>query len=293
MAKLILDFYKPRESDKRSETENQIFDLVKKHDRHVIEDAIKNSDDWNLLYNLKSERGNILASCDIRPEDECLEIGSECGAITEALLTYSKHVDCVEISKSKSEINYERNIEQNDLNIYVGDFSSIYPSLNKKYDKIFIVGTLTFASAYVKDENPYMSLLKMAKDLLKEDGHVFVAIDNKYGMKYFNGAKDEQSSRPFNSIVGGNNFSSVQLREMFKEAGFNDVYFYYPLPDYKFANIIFSEDYLPEKGMIKNTAHSLDKERTIIFSEDKALSEAASSGTFELLTNSFLIRGGR
>ena len=176
MAKLILDFYKPQESDIRNNIEELIFGLVKKHNQNELDKAVEQSTDWNLLYHLKSERGNILTACDIKSSDECLEIGSECGALSEAILSYSEHLDCVELSKSKSEINYERNINHNDLNIYACDFSSLYPSLNKKYDKIFIVGSLAYAPMYVKGKNPCMSLLKMFRELLKEDGHIFIAI---------------------------------------------------------------------------------------------------------------------
>ena len=144
---------------------------------------------------------------------------------------------------------------------------------------------------------PSMDMLALAKSLLKPNGLLFIAIENKYGMKYFNGAREDDTGRVFESIEGykvGENktFSSVQLRKMLSEAGFESVYFYYPLPDYKFANIIYSEDYLPAVDGITNIGHSMNYDRTIIFDEDKALSEAAQSGVFEIFANSFLIKAG-
>ena len=297
MAKLILDYC----TDKSLIVDNELNDLlkiVKKHDEELIEKTIRESHDYPVLFNLKKERGNILIPCAVSKNDDCLEVGSECGAITVSLVNASKFLDCIELSKQKSEINYERNFDRNNLNIYVGDFSSVASELAKKYDKIFLLGALKQASMYMPNsESPFMDMLALAKSLLKPNGQLFIAIENKYGMKYFNGAREDDTGNVFESIEGYKasdvkTFSSVQLRKMLSESGFESVYFYYPLPDYKFANMIYSEDYLPMMDGVANVGHSMDYDRTIIFDEDKALMEASQAGVFEVFANSFLIKAG-
>lgn len=297
MAKLILD-YCLNNNIVASNEETKLFELVKKHDKNVIEEALRESNDWNILYNLAPQRGNVLVPCAISKDDTCLEVGAECGALSSCILRYTKNLDCIELSKTKSEINYERNISHENLNIFVGNFQHISPKLAKKYDKIFFVGSFALAPLYMPESaNPFINMLLEAKKLLKKDGEIFIAIENKYGMKYFNGAKEDHTGKAFESIEGYQSkdyktFSNVQLRNMLKEVGLTDICFYYPLPDYKFANVIYSENYLPQIDGVTNVGHSLDRERAIIFNEDKALGEAASSEMFEVFANSFLVKAG-
>lgn len=298
MANLILDYYQNQKENITSKQE-EIFALVKKHDNKLISDYLEKSNDYEVLYHLASQRGNIFVPCLISKNDQCLEIGSECGALSASILRYTENLDSIEVSKYQSEINLERNKEHDSFNIYVGDFEHISPKLNKKYDKIFIIGSLAKASLYCPhSDNPYVDLLNGAKKLLKDNGELFIAIENKYGMKYFNGAKEDHTGHIFESIEGYNTneyrtFSSIQLRKMLSEVGFKNIYFYYPLPDYKFSNVIYSEDYLPKLDGIANVGHSLDRDRAVIFNEDKALCEAADSDMFEIFANSFLIKVGK
>ncbi len=298
MAKIIYDYYNGIDLYSDGEIENKIYDIVKKHDAKYIEEMIEKSNDWAILYHLSKNRQNILIPCDIKKEDYCLEIGSGCGAITEGILKYSENVDAIELSKKRSLINYERNICHDNLNIYVGNFVDIEKNLEKKYDKIFLIGVLEYSSLYIKNsDNPFLDLLKIVKNHLKEDGNLYIAIENKYGMKYFSGAREDHTGNFFESIEGYDNntaktFSNISLRKLLKKANYKNIYFYYPLPDYKFPNEIYSEDYLPKNNSLINLGHSLDRNRSIIFNETKALNEAAKSDHFETFANSFLIKAG-
>ena len=296
MAELILDYFNGQDPFENHRDEKTILSLVQTHDEENISSFLERNSNWVFLYHLKRERENLLSVVNFDKNDSVLEIGAQCGALSSAIVNKVKELDCVELSKTHSEINFERNKDKDSLRIFIGDFSTVCPHLNKKYDKIFLVGSLAYASVYVKGEDPQFEILKLCKSLLKDNGEIYVAIENKYGMKYFNGAKEDHTKNTFESIEGYQadnykTFSNAQLRNLMKNAGFSEVFFYYPLPDYKFANVIFSEEYLPGDGMIKNTAHDLETGRTIIFSEDKALTEAASSDMFEVFANSYFIRG--
>lgn len=295
MAKLILD-YASNKSLLVEKNYDAVLDIVKNH--KDIDKAIKDSKDYLTLFNLSETRTNILDPIGISEDDVCLEIGSECGAITSGILKHTNHLDCIEISKQKSEINFERNSNSKELNIYVGDLEKIPANLSKKYSKILLIGSFKHARDYLPNsENPYADMLRIAKSLLTKDGSLFIAIENKYGMKYFSGAKEDDTGNAFESIVGYKTsdlktFSCFELREMIKRAGFSKCYFYYPFPDYKFPNIIFSEDFLPDNGSLVNVGHSLDQDRAVLFNEDEALLEASKSKVLEVFSNSFLIKVG-
>ena len=293
MAKLNLDYYSGEDLYSDGIIEDELLQIVKTKSKDEIFELLSSDNRWPILYHLSPIRGSILLPCDIHDNDECLEVGSGCGAITESLCMYSKHVTCVDLSKRRCEINYERNKHVNDLTIYAANFNDM--KFEKKYDKIFLIGVLEYAKLYFPNEkNPFIYFLNKLKSLLKNNGELFIAIENKYGMKYFSGAAEDHTAVYFNSIEGYDNnhvetFSKKQLISMFNEVGFN-YYFYYPLPDYKMPIEIFSQDYLPRVGQISNLGHSFDRDRYALFNETKAMNEAIKSNEFDEFANSFLIK---
>ena len=292
MAKIIID-YCNNVDPYNGEVEKQLFDIIKSHNEEEKDNLLKTSNNYSFLYHLKMERGHIIGIADIKKEDQCLEIGSECGAISEAILRKSDHLDCIDISNKRSEINLERNRDKKGLNIYVGRLQDVAPKLKKKYDKIFIIGILEYASSHINAENPYLEMLKTAKKLLNKDGKIYIAIDNKYGLRYFAGAKDDRTGKAFESIEGyGENirtFSAKTIQNLLKEAGFADFFFYFPFPDFRFPNVIYSERMLPNEESFRDLGHSLNEDRAVLFNEDNAFREASKEGLIEMFTNSFLI----
>ncbi|MGM9969517.1 MAG: hypothetical protein ACI35S_03870 [Anaeroplasma sp.] len=213
---------------------------------------------------------NILSICDLSLTDECLEINSSCGQLTYYLCKKVKHIDSIEAGKNKLYFNKLRN--KNNKNItYLNSLSEIN---NKKYDKIFL--------------NDSIELLSNLKKLLSNKGCLYLSIDNKYGIKYLSGLKNE-SNILFDSLINKNYYSKKEIIRLIKEAGYKNYYFYYPLPDYKYPFLIYSEDFLPSKNSLHNISVKTD-ERFILFNEDEALNQAIENNEFETFTNSFFIK---
>lgn len=239
--------------------------------------------DSKIYYHLASCKTNLLSICDIKLDDDVLEVGSGYGTLTSKLIELANSVDSLDDSKTKCLVNDFRNESEN-LKIYACQFMDFKP--DKKYDKILIIGNL----GYSVDINSY---LEYAKSLLKENGYIFIALENKYGMRYFSGAKMEKDINYFVSIEGKNEkykaLSNLEIRKAIKEVGLN-CYFYYPLPEYQIPEVIYSEDYTPKYGELYNIGRSYDFERYVLFNEDDALNEALKSGHFETFTNSYFIK---
>ena len=282
MSNLILDYNTL--PDSKDDILDDVYESVKQN--NYLE-QIKIDNRYLYQYYLNPNRENILNVCDINNNDYCLEIGAECGAISSGILKKCNHLDSVEISKIKSEINHLKN-NNDDFNIYVGDLERI--NLNKKYDKIFLIGSLELAKLYFPNsDNPYVSMIKKIKSLLNANGILYLAINNKYGMKYFSGASDDLEGTYFNNIEGKKySFSYNELKKLLNENGFKKLYFYYPLPDYKFSEEIYSEDFIPDH-YLNILGHSYDKDRYKLFDEAKAMKEACEKGDFGLFSNSFLV----
>jgi len=74
-----------------------------------------------------------------------------------------------------------------------------------------------------------------------------------------------------------------------KTAGFKDIYFHYPLPDYKLPQQIFSDDFLPDIGQIEGVSPNYDNDRIVFFNEARAYDNIIINRQFPFFANSFLL----
>ena len=243
---LNLDYYSGEDLYCDGEVEDELLEIVKKYNKNDFNNIIYEKGSWEMMYHLSEQRENIVGWFEFNDKTSVLEIGSGCGAITGALAKNSKKVTCIELSKKRSLINGWRNRELNNIEILVGNFQDIEPNINEKYDVVTLIGVLEYAESYISSDNPYVEFLKIAGRHLKDNGKLLVAIENKLGMKYWAGCKEDHVSRYYESIEGYTNSSGVktfgktELEDLFKNAGFINYKFYYPYPDYKFAETIYT-----------------------------------------------------
>lgn len=165
---------------------------------------------------------------------------------------------------------------------------------NKKYDYIYLDGTLENAEKIMKTPNPYTDLINYFHNLLKEDGSLFVAVNNKFGVKYLVGDKSEHCENIYDSIKNkfseGRLFSKNELVNIIKETNFANNRFYYPLPNYELPSVIFTDEYLPYKTNSKLNYNVIyDEDSLIVQDEIELLKLFISEGKFEEFTNSYII----
>ena len=288
--KLNLDFYKGTDVYSDGDVEEKLLYYVKSG--MDIDDILSKENDWAVLYHLSDIRKNILSWYEFDKEKTALEIGSGCGAVTGALCAGCRQVTCVDLSKRRSTINAYHNKEYDNLEIIVGNFEDV--EFTEKYDYVTLIGVLEYSIYYIDSPDPFLSMLKKVKSLLKDDGILFVAIENKYGLKYWAGATEDHTGKMFDGITGYNGvdrvrtFSRDKLEELLKEAGFKENDFYYPVPDYKMPLEIYAEDFLPDKGIINSEAPAYDRERLSLFDEVTASDSLLKDGAYRFFANSFL-----
>lgn len=290
--KLNYDFYLGQDSYSDGVIEDELLDYVKKYDN--IYDILKIDDRWPILYHLSPVRQNIIEWYPFKATDSILEIGSGCGAITGALCRNAKNVVCNDLSKKRSEINAYRNKSYNNLEIVVGNFNDI--KLNKKFNYVTLIGVLEYANYYTNSETPFITFLQNVSKYLEPKGKLLIAIENKFGLKYWNGANEDHTGVIFDGIEGYKNtnskvrtFSKKELSQMMAKAGFNNINFYYPFPDYKFPNQIFSDDYLPQVDDLVSSLKSYDSSRIFMFDENVVYKEIIMEDKFDFYSNSFFI----
>ena len=276
--------------------ENELLHIAKNHAPAEFPALIEERGSWPVLYHLSSQRENIVNWLPITKDMKVLEIGAGCGAITGALAAKAGSVTCVDLSKKRSLINAHRHEDCDNITIKVGNFKDIEPSLEKDYDCALLIGVLEYGASYIGGEKPFETFLKtIRKHVKKATGTIIVAIENRYGMKYWAGCREDHNGEFFSGIEGypeespATTFSRKQLEKICKSAGERKVSFYYPYPDYKFMTTLFSDDRLPMKGELTNNDRNFDRNRMKLFDEGKVFDGIIEEKMFPFYSNSYLL----
>lgn len=260
-----------------------------------FEEIIQNNCKWPILYHFSPARENIVEWLPIGRNESVLEIGAGCGAVLGILASKAEKLTCIELSKRRSRINAYRHKTLENMEIRVGNFIDVYKNVDEKYDYVTLIGVLEYAESYVGGAEAAKDLLKMAGELLKPEGKIIVAIENKYGLKYWAGCKEDHIGEFYKSLEGYGSEDGVktyarqELEQIAGDCGFEKADFYYPYPDYKFPTTIYSDSYLPRTGELSNNIRNFDMDRIINFDETKVFDNIVRDGLFPVFSNSFLV----
>lgn len=275
--------------------ENTLLDIVKKHEKHEYSEIIKNSASWPILYHLSELRGNIVKWIPMDKNAKVLEVGSGCGAITGTLAEKAGSVTCVDLSKKRSYINAYRNKDRDNVFIHVGNFKDIEPTLENDYDYVMLIGVFEYGQAYIGGEQPYEEFMRILLRHLKPGGRLIIAIENKFGLKYWAGCREDHLATFFSGLEGYKEggvvrtFTRTGLEKIMKNAGVSDYHFYYPYPDYKFMHTLYSDRSLPEKGELNLNQRNYDRDRLQLFDEEAVFDSILEDNEFALFSNSYLV----
>lgn len=297
IGKVILDLSKYPGEDFYCDgaVEDEILDIVRNNAEHEYGRIIEEKKDWPILYHLSPLRENIVEWMPIEKGAKILEVGSGCGAITGALAKKAGELTCVDLSKKRSLINAYRHSECDNVTIHVGNFKDIEPDLDLDYDYVCLIGVFEYGQSYIGGETPYEDFLKTLMKHLKKTGRLIIAIENKYGLKYFAGCKEDHLGTYFSSIEnyadggGVRTFGRKGLERIFKNVGVENYHFYYPYPDYKFMTTVYSDAYLPGKGELSNNFRNFDRDRMLLFDEKNAFDGILEEGMFDFFSNSYFV----
>lgn len=297
IGKVALDdtFYPGQDLYSDGPIEDELLEIVSTYPEDQYNQVIGEKKDWAILYHLSHVRWNIVEWLPVTKEQTVLEVGPGCGAITGILSDKAKKVTCIELSKKRSTINATRNRNRDNIEILLGNFQDVEESLTETYDWITLIGVFEYGQGYIDSENPYVDFLKRIKRHLKPGGRIVLAIENRLGLKYFAGCTEDHTGHFFEGIEGYpdpvhvRTFSRPELERLFDEAGLDQQKFYYPYPDYKLPTAIYSDEYLPRVGELRDNRKNFDRERYLLFDESKAFDSIIKDGLFPIFSNSYLV----
>ncbi len=293
--KLDYSLYPGEDYYSDGDVEDELLEIVSNHNEEEFDEIIRSKRSWPITYHLSMQRQNIVGCISFNEDMSVLEIGAGCGAITGAIADKVKTVTCIDLSKRRSLINANRNKKYSNINIKVGNFKDVEPTLTEKYDYVTLIGVLEYAQLYIGTEDSFVDFLKVIGKHLKEDGKIIIAIENKFGLKYWAGCQEDHIGDFYVGIEGYRHdsliktFTKKELEQIFSNAGYDNYRFYYPYPDYKFPDTIYSDQYLPKKGELSRNIKNMDKSRLITFDESKVFDSIIDENLFPQFSNSFLV----
>ena len=257
-------------------------------------DLLLSSNRYPFLYHLSEERGFVTEVMGLDKNSSVLEIGAECGAVTGALLRRAGTVDCICSHERHATINALRNLSCS-YSIYVGPIETL--EIEKKYDVVTLIGSLSYASRYSQSGQPFSALLHFAVDHLAPGGRLYIATENTIGMKFLAGAAYDYRAEAFTNLQYPSystesspyrTFTKSQLIAMLAREGLDANYFYYPYPDYKFPALLYSDDMYMEPSFV-NPGKEFQFRRFSFFNESMAYIILNGTEEIKTLANSFLV----
>lgn len=213
----------------------------------------------------------------------------------------------VNLLKFKKNIISWYPIEAKDTVLQIGEDEEIHQELLRKTSNVVVIEkidefemkanfdyvTLIGNFEKVSTEKEIVDLIAFAKSCLTRDGRILIAMKNKFGMKYWTGEKESENSEIFGNIVSKkeNIFGIAKIKSILDNLKLK-YKFYYPLPDYKTANVIFTDEYLPTNDSIdaRDLTYCKDGE-LLVFSEREAYKQLLNEdkNQFPFFANSFFI----
>ena len=293
--KLNLTHYPGEDYYCDGDVEEELLDITRNYSVVEYQRIIEERKSWPILYHLSAQRENIVEWLPITGDMKVLEVGSGCGAITGALARKAGEVVCIDLSRKRSRINAYRHMDADNVTIHVGNFQDIEPDLPCDFDYICLIGVFEYGQAYIQSETPYEDFLKIIKKHVKEHGHIAIAIENKFGLKYWAGCREDHLGTYFSGLEnypdGGvvRTFTADGLRRIAEKCGYRKAQMYYPYPDYKFMTCLYSDGRLPQEGELSSNLRNFDRDRLQLFDEKKVFDAIIQEKQFPLFSNSYMM----
>lgn len=301
IGKVVLDdtYYPGEDLYSDGAVEDEMLEIARTYPENQWNHVISERKSWPVLYHFSHIRENIISWLPFTGEENVLEIGSGCGAVTGALCKKAKKVTCIELSKKRSQINAWRHKKFGNLTILMGNFQEIERSLTEKYDYITLIGVFEYGENYIASDTPFVDFLETVAAHLKPGGKIVLAIENRFGLKYWAGCTEDHFGTLFEGLEGYpttkgvKTFTKKELSAILEKAGGLKASWYYPFPDYKLPMTIYSDRRLPLKGEMNRTETNFDRLRLQLFQESPVYDSLLANDLFPEFCNSFLLLIGK
>lgn len=285
-----------RFSEEDRYTQRIIKTIIESNCSRDYSDVLSKTKNWWVFYHLSDMRKSLLNWYDFDKNGNVLEVGGEFGALTEVFCERCKYVTVTESSLLRAEALCERYRDFENLTVYAGEIEDMQvTSWYSAFDYIILNHVLETKGYGYSEPGPYIDFMKSIAKYLKPDGKILVTVENRYGIRNFCGAREIHTGKPFDGInrypngSRGYSFQRQELISILKEAGIKEYKFYYPLPDSRLPQLIYSDNYM-EKGNISERLSFYDTEKDTLLAVERCLYEdILDNQSLPFLANAFLV----
>lgn len=269
--KLNLEYYKEECDNKKIPEEyEEIMEKIESSETNNFSKTLGNKAKIKNILALSDIRENILNWYNFKEEASILELNAHYGEITGMLSKRVQTIVAIEENRKCASIIEKRHKDKRNLEIIVGNFENV--NLQEKFDYIVIIGM----------EEKIEKAIQYSKKHLKENGKMLIAVNNKFGVRAWITTKEEEK-------VIYNDNTTITKNKLEKILEGMNLEFYYPLPNYKMPNIIYTKKYMPTPSNIYRDITY--KDENVNFKEVEAYKKIIENNPkdFEYFANSFLV----
>jgi len=211
--------------------------------------------DFNIFFNSDERKAVWKYLLPVSAESRVLDYGSGFGNISSSLSRVFKEVVSMEPTFERLrmwQIRANQTGVKNASFVCYGGDSPRLPFKDRYFDLVVLNGVLEWIPESVREGNPrdvQLRALKEIRRVLKEDGVLYIGIENRLALQYFLGSPDHHAGLKFatllprwmaniySGLVKGKpyrvyTYSWWGYKKILKQAGFNQVGIYWPHPDY-------------------------------------------------------------
>ncbi len=221
-----------------SRTERRLLRIVRAHNDHDCDREALRRHDRELAPHLCRERRNCLQWLAIHSTDAVLEVGAGAGALTGGLADRAASVTAVEASEALAFVNAVRQRNRPNVEIHGGPPGAALGRLDgRAFDLVILTDVLHGAALHTGPAaDPAVELLRRLRGLLKPGGRIVLlqTLGSGPARQPVNGEPEPWLARD-------------GLSQLAHRTGLDTGLFYYPFPDWRFANRLYSDARPPRK----------------------------------------------
>jgi cytidyltransferase-like protein len=266
---------------------------ISRHSDNNYMDVIRKDTRLEISRYLSDIPNGLFAWYPFENNAEVLVVGGQFGAFLNSISRRCKNVVVVEKDEYRAHFTNKRFSNAKNVTVYNSDFIDYQRQSNYDFDYIIWAIDETIDTLSKNDYENYF--LKM-KSLLKARGKILAVIPNRIGVRYFCGERDTKSTIPFEGITddhcGIYRFSRDELLSFLKDISLNSIKLYYPLPDARNVQLIYTDQYPPGSEIKERIKVYVSRNSERLLSEYKLFNIFAENKVTATFSNHFIVECG-
>lgn len=281
----------------RSIMDARVGRVIQQTSTEDFREVLQQYDDWDFYYHLSEVRRGLLNWYPFPAGCRVLEIGAGFGALTGLLCDRCGTVVATERDPYRAISLANRYSRRENLEVFPWDpTGGVALPEQEPFDYIILNGVLEWVGNGDPNEHVYADFLRRLQEtLLAPEGRFLIAAENRLGLRYFCGEHDSFTGRPFDSInnypfgSAGRGFSKKELADILALAGLENTRFFYPLPDHRLPQLIYSDAYLGGSSIGERLSTYSVRHDSLVAWERRLYKDIQENGALDVFANAFLV----